>query len=85
MKRGKRMQLREELWERQSGLCYLCAFPMSKKFGTGMWATLDHKIARVKGGDDDGGNVRLAHSGCNNAKGEEDIWGFKLKRPAKRR
>jgi len=59
-----------EIAERDKGLCHMCG----KRMGRQVWPhplspSLDHVIPLSRGGVHDPTNVRLAHLGCNVAKG----------------
>jgi len=60
---------REIIYNRQRGLCHLCKLPMSPED-----ATYDHLIPKSQGGTREEGNVMLAHSICNNIRGDNPIY-----------
>lgn len=65
------------LWESQGGLCALCGQPMPRhRFEVAhatLWKkqrpSLDHILAKARGGSDRGENLQLAHAECNWRKG----------------
>jgi len=57
-------QKRLLILRRQRGLCAICSLPVSLRE-----ATLDHLIPRSKGGPNTYANLRVAHGGCNSARG----------------
>lgn len=71
------------LWHRQDGRCAYCQRPTllpPKRFGGGgyepkpgaLYASRDHRIPVVRGGDDTPGNVVMACQPCNGLKGDLD-------------
>jgi 5-methylcytosine-specific restriction endonuclease McrA len=54
------------LLARDGDLCWLCSKPLDGD------ATLDHVVPRSKGGKNGLENLRLAHKGCNGARGNAD-------------
>lgn len=51
---------REEIWERDGGICHICGRPADES----SWH-LDHKIPLVHGGEHTRANVGVAHPLCN--------------------
>ncbi|MBI1339912.1 HNH endonuclease [bacterium] len=68
------------MFERQGGRCALCGEPMpSDRWRTlhaTIWRkqrpTIDHIVARSRGGGDGSHNLQLAHAVCNRRKGRGD-------------
>jgi 5-methylcytosine-specific restriction endonuclease McrA len=56
----------DEIFDRDSGWCYLCEQDVDRKD-----ATMDHVIPVTKGGPHTRVNVRLAHRSCNTRKGNK--------------
>lgn len=52
-----------------SGKCLICNGPMAFEAKTGEGATLEHILARTRGGTDDPENLGLVHASCNWEKG----------------
>lgn len=63
MSATQRGRLRERVWNRDNGTCWLCHKPVTLDE-----MTLDHEIPRVLGGKG-GANLRAAHARCNNKRG----------------
>jgi len=63
-KSNKRRWQRNQLVEKQDGLCAIC----NKKFHSMKDITFDHIIPISKGGDDEMTNFQLAHLSCNQTK-----------------
>jgi 5-methylcytosine-specific restriction endonuclease McrA len=65
--RGSNAGLVAELFEEQSGICYLCGAGMDLSYTPGSitWASLDHKVPLSLGGTWDRSNLAVAHRGCN--------------------
>lgn len=65
------------LWSTSPHLCSLCGQPITAGPGARladgrrdpMRASVDHTLARSRGGTDSPANLRLAHLSCNSAKG----------------
>lgn len=67
------------LFERDNGICYLCGLPCNwndcrtddnGNFIVGRtYPTIEHVLPLCKGGTDTWNNIKLAHHGCNSAKG----------------
>ena len=65
------------LWEQAPHVCSLCGQPITAGPGARLpdgrrdphRASVDHTLARSRGGTDWAGNLRLAHLDCNSAKG----------------
>lgn len=76
--RDKRKAKYARLRLAQGGCCYLCGFAFS---ATDL-ATEDHVMPRSKGGKR-AGNILLAHSSCNNAKGNREPLPHELRYLAK--
>jgi 5-methylcytosine-specific restriction endonuclease McrA len=53
------------LWEKQRGKCFYCKVDISLSD-----ATLDHKLARSKGGENKLSNLVVACRFCNHEKGD---------------
>lgn len=64
IKEKQRFWLVRQLVNKYGGDCYLC----HENFQSKKDITLDHLIAKSKGGDDNIENLRLAHQHCNAAK-----------------
>lgn len=66
---------RDAIFERDGWTCYLCKLPVDRtlKFPDAGSPTLDHVVTLSRGGDNSPDNVRLAHFGCNCAKGIKDV------------
>lgn len=70
IRRKKPVQEKARLWairfliNRDGGNCYLC----HKTFESKKDITIDHLIAKSKGGTSEPSNLRLAHEKCNGAK-----------------
>lgn len=52
------------LWKKYRKRCHLCRRPVRRKE-----ASKDHATPRHAGGPDKAGNYKLAHAGCNGARG----------------
>ena len=69
--REMRRRWREELFQKQDGLCHYCRKPMSltarkaNGYPARNFATFEHLIRIVDGGKTDDENVVLAHRHCN--------------------
>lgn len=69
-----RRKLREKLYKKQNGLCYICGLTMSiTNPKSTAYATFDHVIPRIQGGVEAQKNLRLACSRCNHKKGGERL------------
>lgn len=66
---------RNELFERDGWICYLCAKPVDREaiYPHSLSAVLDHVIPRAKGGHSGNENLRTAHALCNNQKNDIDL------------
>lgn len=62
--RGRRRELLPILWARSQGNCQLCKLPLDP-----LLVTVDHILARSRGGTGDLDNLQLLHWGCNSHKG----------------
>lgn len=64
-----------KVYERDGGICAICsqAVDLAVHYLDAMGATLDHKIPVAQGGEHSYANVRLAHRGCNSAKGAKMV------------
>jgi 5-methylcytosine-specific restriction protein A len=60
----EKLQIKSDLWDRDSQVCYLCQENMSYRE-----ATIDHVIPLAKGGADNPSNYKLTHPKCNLEKG----------------
>lgn len=58
----------DELYERDSGVCWICHRVISREI-----ATRDHLIPRSKGGPDNPRNYAIACAPCNNARGSKNM------------
>lgn len=59
---------RQELWERDGGICYWCGLLAEYSFesrSNKVSFTVDHVVPLVRGGPDDLSNVVVAHLSCN--------------------
>jgi hypothetical protein len=61
----------EDIWERDGGICQICADPIDRSL---QWPhrlslTHDHIVALADGGTHEPDNVQLAHATCNARKG----------------
>jgi len=65
-KSNKRRWQRNQLVEKQDGLCAICG----KKFESMKDITFDHIMPISKGGDDEFENFQLAHFKCNQTKAD---------------
>ena len=72
-KSNKRRWQRNQLIEKQDGLCAIC----HEKFLSMKDVTFDHIIPISKGGDDELVNFQLAHLVCNQAKADMTPQEFK--------
>jgi 5-methylcytosine-specific restriction endonuclease McrA len=72
--RQKRERL-EQLAERDGYLCHLCGEPVDMKIDAreDRGPTLDHLVSRSQGGWEEPSNLRLAHRGCNLARGTREV------------
>lgn len=61
------------------GKCLICNGPLAFDAYTGEGATLEHILARSRGGTDDPRNLGIAHASCNAEKGRR--WDKKRSRP----
>ncbi|HVF99886.1 MAG TPA: HNH endonuclease [Chloroflexia bacterium] len=61
------------------GKCLICNGPLAFDACTGEGATLEHILARSRGGTDDPRNLGIAHASCNAEKGRR--WDKKRSRP----
>ena len=61
--------VRDELFERQKGLCHWCGKPMSRTGKGDALATLEHLMPLGSGGRDHPENIRMAHKSCNERRG----------------
>lgn len=65
-----RAELRHLLYQRQEGLCAICARPLGRKYLTSKWINLDHRRPRAHGGPDTVENLDLTHRPCNTRKAD---------------
>ncbi|UTN93058.1 HNH endonuclease [Streptomyces phage Marky] len=65
-----RSDLRHLLYQRQEGLCAICARPLGRKYLTSKWVNLDHRRPRSHGGPDTVANLDLTHRPCNTRKAD---------------
>jgi 5-methylcytosine-specific restriction endonuclease McrA len=56
---------RVRIYVRDQGICQLCELPIME----GQAWDVDHIVPRSQGGLHHDGNLRLAHKGCNSARG----------------
>jgi hypothetical protein len=75
--RTKRKSKREKVWERDKGICQLCAQAVPLKR-----MTLDRVIPGAKGGKYTEENCQTACGPCNNRKGDKVVPRFAYARPA---
>lgn len=76
-----RERLRRKLFVLQGGLCHICGKLMhmerQRKRGNfsinRQFATFDHLTPASKGGSSNQANLKLAHMGCNSARGSKPI------------
>ena len=54
------------LWEEQEGICWYCKRPVRSRL-----ATVDHVLAKAKGGTNMKGNLVMACRKCNRKKGSK--------------
>lgn len=59
-----RAPLRQQIWERDKGICGICHEPVSFED-----MEIDHVFPRSHGGPDDPENLQAAHEPCNRRKG----------------
>lgn len=57
------------IMKRDGNHCWLCGEPFSG--ASGRKPSLDHVIPRSKGGSDRNENLKLAHTSCNNKRGDK--------------
>lgn len=55
--------IRPAILNRDAGMCWIC--------GEGGADSVDHVLPRAQGGTDDPDNLKAAHMGCNNRRGNE--------------
>lgn len=68
----RRAWLIRALINKHGGACAICGEQVSlKEPDAEDYATIDHVIARSRGGPEDIANLRLAHRGCNEARGND--------------
>lgn len=60
----KNQLLRERVWERDKGVCWICRRGIAGGFWYGNW-NLDHLIPRSMGGPRSFENLRVTHRMCN--------------------
>lgn len=58
-------RLRAYVLQRDNFTCYIC--------GRGGADTVDHLVARIHGGGDEGANLKAAHRRCNAVKGSKIV------------
>lgn len=73
-----RDRMRQRMFDKQSGLCWLCGKPMTlaRKVNGNIgntFATFDHKKPRSDGGTNHYANLALAHRKCNNSRGSRPV------------
>ena len=81
MTHKERVAKRVEVFNKQGGLCWICAGPMDLQPATRnppTLATFDHFVPQCIGGLHDDGNLRVAHHGCNTYRGHENLFGVPL-------
>lgn len=64
VKKSRKATLRQELWERENGLCFYCQKPVAIDA-----SHLDHVIAKSRGGPHGSTNRVLSCARCNSIKG----------------
>jgi hypothetical protein len=67
---------REQVLSRDNRVCYHCEKPIPK-----YEESIDHVVARARGGTNDMGNLRAAHKLCNRRKGHLSLEEYLLKYP----
>ena len=78
--RRSRSDLRVYLMDRDGMECWFCGL------GLGCDSSIEHLIAKSKGGPDIPDNMCLAHEACNNAAGNRDLVAkIKLREEMRRR
>lgn len=65
MNQAQRRSLRNRVWKRDKGICWICFRPIAQKSDM----TLDHVVPKSRGGTNRLDNVRAAHKLCNNQRG----------------
>ncbi len=70
----KNLARRMKIWNRSSGICYLCGEPVSF-----VEFTIEHLFPLSKGGGNDLNNLRASHEKCNQKKGDSIFPGSKPK------
>src|SRR5689334_3655184 len=72
-----RAEIREAVYKRDRGVCYLCGRQAYQNVPDEhpRRLTLDHVLAKANGGKDERNNLRCACRGCNLKKGVSDISG----------
>lgn len=75
---GRQKWGRTRQWDAQRGLCWICLLPMLDASVDpsvdAMAASVDHLVARVRGGSESWRNKLLAHRLCNSERGAPFIW-----------
>lgn len=59
-------KLRQEILDRDNGICHLCGLPGAD--------TADHDTPAAWDGENTHANLRAAHRACNRAKGDDPLW-----------
>lgn len=72
LSQDQRANLLEELHERQSGNCFICAKPIDLILHKNS-IDVDHVIPTSLNGQDNPGNYALTHDSCNRAKQDSDL------------
>lgn len=71
--------LKDRLFKKQHGLCWLCCRPMNLTPEDPRCATIDHVVPLGCSGANRPGNKLLAHLFCNRVRGKRPIKGVKLR------
>lgn len=64
------------LMARDVGNCAICGSQLNRKLRDHdhpLYVTFDHIVPRSRGGGNELGNLRLAHSSCNSARGNDPL------------
>lgn len=78
MRKPKKRETRERLFQKQGSLCWICKEPMTldkggTKHGGPNFATIDHNVPKAEGGANVESNYRLAHRRCNSDRGDDTL------------
>lgn len=69
----RKRRLRQKMWKKQKGLCWICGERMAISLlaaGNPKYASFDHIVPKADGGGNVQSNLRLAHKKCNSARGD---------------